>query len=196
MKYIGWWKRIIYIYLWCSSSDFKIVHIAFPGGNNFTTKACVYILPVFNRYEKSIFQCRIAIFYILNATGHCLLLLFIIHICVFPSNNSFSLLKKDCYLTSFSGQYASWTFAKFCLFWMLKKVKQTSIYVSSIACSVYDSKFKFIGNLKHLGIQCYNFILGIPSRFCEISKTALWVLGCVCCGFCRAMGCSTKTISL
>ena len=106
--------------------DYKIVHIAFPGGNNFTTKACVYVLPVFNKWEKSNFQCKIAIFYILNATGHCLLLLFIIHICVFPSNNSFSLLKKDCYLTSLSGQYASWTSAKFCLFWMLKKVNQTS----------------------------------------------------------------------
>ena len=74
-----------------------------------------------------------------------------------------------------------------------KKVEQTSLYVSSIACSVYDSKFKFIGNLKHLSIQCYNFILVIPSQFCEISKTALWVLRCVYCGFCHAMGCSAKT---
>ena len=89
--------------------------------NNFTIKACVYVLPVFNIGEKLKFQCRIVIFSILNVTGHWLLLLFILHICVFPRDNSFSLLKMDCCLTGFSGQYASSTSAKFCLFWMLKK---------------------------------------------------------------------------
>ena len=107
---------------WCSSSGLST--LPFLAGNNFTIKACV-CYPCLQRLEKSNFQYRIAIFSIFNA--RCLCLLFILHICVFPSHNSFRLLEllPDKFIRSVP-------ILKLCtIFFILnaKEIKQTLKYV-------------------------------------------------------------------